>query len=92
MSNTRLDVSLVGLDGLGRIVLSDDLLAALEESQGPISAGESNHHCPGPGEINHSCSNTYCDNSSNGMCTNTAVCGEALNLAICKQPRDVPPD
>jgi len=90
--DSKIDLSGLGLDALGRAVLSDDLLAVIDEFEGPISAGGNNLHCPGPGEINHSCSNDYCDDSVNWGCTNSAACSQALNMSACKQPRDVPPD
>lgn len=76
MSNTRLDIANLGLDALGRIVLSDDQLEGFEDAADIVSAG-ANTSCVGT--TNSSCSNGSCSNSSNVNCTNHVVCAFSTN-------------
>lgn len=63
MPGTKIDVTKLVLDELGRAVLSDDLLDQIENSESTLSAGGSNLHCPGT--TNGSCTNGSCAGSSN---------------------------
>lgn len=87
--DSGIDFSSFGLDALGRVRLSDDLLAVVDEWEGTLSAGGNNEVCPGPGPVNQSCINGQCDDSVNGSCVNL-MCEGALNGSYCKEPREVP--
>jgi hypothetical protein len=80
MSNTPIDLACLGVDELGRVVLSDDLLVRLEECASIVSAG-ANLSCPNSSNTN--CTNGACGGSTNGSCTNQISCGGASNARFC---------
>ena len=82
MSNIRIDVISLGLDDLGRVVLSDDLLDAVDQCDHIVSAG-ANTECGGYSS-NASCTNYSCGGSSNGWCTNTLQCDGTANYLYCR--------
>ena len=64
----RVDVLNLGLDELGRVCLSDDLLDMVDSCEDFASAGA--NECPG--STNSSCSNSNCGYSLNSLCSNTS--------------------
>lgn len=92
MPDTRTDLASLALDALGRVVLSDNLLAALGGFEGTISAGGTNVQCGCPGGTNTGCNNTECPGTSNVQCVNSVTCEFATNYVLCTSPRDVPGD
>jgi hypothetical protein len=77
MSKPGIDVATLAIDELGRMVLSDDLLAVIEASPHIVSAGANSGCVPNSG-----CTNGSCGGSSNQICTNT-VCNGASNTHYC---------
>lgn len=79
MSNTPIDVLQLGLDPLGRVVLTDDILDTIDESVHIVSAGANSESCQGTS--NGSCTNsTWCSDTSNGWCTNSLSCSGSGNV------------
>jgi hypothetical protein len=74
----------LSLDKLGRVILSDEALLALDES-GLVWAGGTD------GQTNSGqCTNTSsCANSTNGQCTNSAgACEKSRNTQCGGKPED----
>jgi hypothetical protein len=84
MSRSNTELPAVNLDGLGRIVLPDELLEQVQLSEYELSAG-ANESCGG--STNGSCNNEACGGSTNlEFCTNTFACWEATNRHFCLDP------
>lgn len=83
MPNTRIDIGTLGLDELGRVILSDDLLDMIEGCDDIQSAGANG---PCVGTTNGACTNSMCSNSANGSCTNTVSCSFAHNVHCYDDP------
>jgi hypothetical protein len=93
MSGIKIAPQELGLDALGRVVLSDDLLDGIEAGDRIVAGGgdpPSNYQCHDPTQPNDHCSNTACDNSANFACMNEWGCGAAANLGLCREPNEVP--
>ena len=88
MESTAIDVAVLSMDEFGRVVLSDDILRAIEGSENFVSAGAANRECGG---ANGGCTNNFCDGSSNGSCSNTLSCVGSGNLH-CALPGEWDPD
>lgn len=82
MPNKKLDVTDLSLDPLGRIVLSDDLLDEIKESDGILDAGANSLNCHG--STNLDCTNTgACTSTTNHLCTNANFCLGSSNISSC---------
>lgn len=65
------------LDALGRIVLSDDKLAHIENSIEPV---------PSAGGSNAKCTNGPCSGTTNGTCSNAPDCSGSHNNFCVDSP------
>jgi hypothetical protein len=84
MSKSGLDVAGLGVDGLGRASLSDDLLDQIAAYELILSAGGQNSCCQCGGS-NSGCTNGGpCSGTSNNTCHNTA-CEGATNRPYCTE-------
>jgi hypothetical protein len=81
MPRPKIDVASLAIDGLGRVVIPDDLLDKIEACEHILSAG-ANSLCPG--STNGGCSNGGCGNSSNQECNNSIYCQGAQNHQYCQ--------
>ena len=76
MSSKKLSSSDVTLDHLGRVVLDDQMIDKLLQSDlhlslaGGVNTGCSNSGCNDPAQVNHSCTNTGCGPVNNMRCEN----------------------
>lgn len=76
MSSKKFLSSDVKLDHLGRVVLDDQMIDSLLQSDlqlslaGGVNTGCSNNGCNDPAQVNHSCTNTGCGPVNNMRCEN----------------------
>jgi hypothetical protein len=80
MTKIRIDPVTLGLDTLGRVVLSDDILERIEDCPHIVSAG-ANTGCP---PSNTGCTNNPCPGSMNTWCTNLSGCDATMNTFYCR--------
>jgi len=74
--NVKLPTNKISITSSGRVVLSDDKLAALEAEFVPTAASGTN---------TGNCLNYNCDGSSNELqCRNVTSCAGADNQTVCK--------
>lgn len=81
MPKSTPDLSRISVDEIGRVVVPDDVLAAIDECFDIISAGGSNSECH---NANGGCSNEFCQGSANSECLNV-FCDGATNFYNCRQ-------
>jgi hypothetical protein len=73
MSNSKIDIASLGLDDLGRVVLSDDFLDKIGECTVILTAGGSND----------ACSNGSCAGTTNNMTCSNGYCQDSTNRPYC---------
>lgn len=82
MPNIRIELGSLGLDEFGRVLLSDKLLGEVERCDPRVLAGAGGGFDE---TTNGSCTNSICDGSSNGWCTNQLSCDGASNYLYCRR-------
>lgn len=90
MPNSRPDLMGLVLDEFGRVVLSDDLLGAIDVEPGLSAGGDGVANIDCLGSANTYCTNAHCSGSTNEECSNTFSCFQTSNYHLCKEPWEVP--
>lgn len=80
MSDKKFDLVELGVDEMGRVLLSDEALDLIVQDGDIVSAGANSDICNGTS--NGSCTNSWsCGQTSNGWCSNTSACHGSGNIA-----------